>query len=127
MSNVISSSNFNETQKHKLAAMIAKIFRQQLISLNNTSLNDNDSDIDNDSNNQRPVSTIRSVENIEFFNFIYDNLIGGNFVIINADKHIFYRDVYVFCNRLKNFAKNFIDEQKVKELIFNCFHESSLM
>ena len=109
--------------------MIAKVFRQQSTSLDNTLSNDNDNDnnIDNDFNNQRFVSTICSAENIEFFDFIYDDFNDGNLVIVNADKHVFYRDVYVFCDRLRNLVKDFIDEQKMKKLIFDCLRGDSLI
>ena len=119
MSNIISSSNFNETQKRKLVAIIAKIFRQQLISSNNifSNNNNNDNDINNNFDNQQSASTIHSVENIKFFDFIYDDFNDGNFVIINVDKHVFYRNVYVFCDRLKNLAKDFINKQKMKKMI----------
>ena len=50
MSNVISLSNFNKTQKRKFTAMIAKIFRQQLILLNNTFSNNNDNNTNNNLN-----------------------------------------------------------------------------
>ena len=97
-------------QRRELAAMIIKIFHQQSILSDSTFSNDNNNDIDNDLNNQRFASTIRFIENIKFFDFIYDDFNDDNFVIINVDKHVFYHDVYVFCDRLKNLAKNFINE-----------------
>ena len=52
MSNVISSLNFNKTQKYEFIAIIAKVFRQELISSkDNIFSNDNDNNINNDSSN----------------------------------------------------------------------------
>ena len=51
MLNVISSLNFNETQKYKFITMIAKIFRQQLTLLNNILSNNNNNYIINNLDN----------------------------------------------------------------------------
>ena len=40
------------------------------------------------------------LEEVEFFDLEYEDIRS----IINADKYIFYKDIYVFVDRLKNIA-----------------------
>ena len=44
-------------------------------------------------------------------------------LIINVDRHVFYRDVYVFIDRLKNLVNDFIEKQRVKNFLFDCFRD----
>ena len=62
-----------------------------------------------------------SAKNIEFF----DSTADDTHFIINIDKHVCYRDVYVFTNRLKDMTiiKN---DSKLRIVISQCLRESTL-
>ena len=66
---------------------------------------------------------IKFFENINYFDFIYmnNNDSTSTIFIVNVDRHVFYRNVYVFIDRLKNLVNDFIDEQRVKNFLFDCF------
>lgn len=45
---------------------------------------------------------------------------------MNFDKHVFYKNVYAFVNKLKNV--NFIrDENKLRFVISQCFRDTTLI
>ena len=106
-----------------------KVLRNQLNLLfslfnkNNENFNDNNNK-NIDFNNYCFALIISFAENVEFFNFNYENI--NNFILINVDKHIFYLNVYVFVNKLKKLIKNFIDEQCMRKLILKCFRDKIL-
>lgn len=56
----------------------------------------------NDVNNIEENSTliIKFVKDIEYFDSIHKDV--NNFLIVNVERYIFYCDLYVFVNRLKN-------------------------
>ena len=87
-----------------------------------TSFDDNFSTDDNNDEN-RNFQDWKSDE-ISFFDFEYEDV--NNVSIINADKHVFYRDVYVFINKLKNVVF-FRDENKLRIMIFQCLRKSVLI
>ena len=62
-----------------------------------------------------------SAKNIEFF----DSTADDTDFIINIDKHVCYRDVYVFTNRLKDMTV-IKDDNKLKIVISQCLRESAL-
>ena len=107
-------------QRRKLIIIIIKVLRNQFI-LSFSFFNEN-----NDNNNfniHRSASIIRSAKNVEFFDLDYKNV--NNSVIINADRHIFYRNVYIFENKLKNLTKSFINEQHMRKLISKCLRDET--
>ena len=54
---------------------------------------------------------------MNFFNFKYKNLLNINILIINFDRYIFYRNIYIFIIRLKNIFL-LRDEKKLYSIIF---------
>ena len=64
-------------------------------------------------------SIIDSAENIDYFDSEYSNSSNKNSFIMNSDRYIYYRDVYVFIDRLKNLKQNFFDS-RIKEYVFAC-------
>lgn len=56
----------------------------------------------NDVNNIEENSTliIKFVKDIEYFDSTHKDV--NNFLIVNVERYIFYCDLYVFVNRLKN-------------------------
>ena len=68
---------------------------------------------------------VKFFENINYFDFIYmnNNDSTSTILIINVDRYVFYRDVYVFIDRLKNLVNDFIEKQRVKNFLFDCFRD----
>ena len=62
------------------------------------------------------------VEKIEFFDSIAERIDS----IINIEKHIFYRDVYAFTDRLKDMTI-FKDDIKLRTVISQCLRESTFI
>jgi len=54
---------------------------------------------------------IKFAKNIEYFDFIYENF--NNFSIVNVERYVFYRNSYVFVDRLKNLTREFVKEQRI--------------
>ncbi len=69
----------------------------------------------------RPV-VVKSAEDVGYFDPGYEDSSNTNASIVNAGRHVFYRDVYVFVDRIKDLAKGSTGEQKVKELIPGCLN-----
>ena len=103
-----------------MIVIIIKVLHNQSISLFSFFDNNENDDFDD----HRFVSIIRFVENVEFFDFDYVDV--NNFVIVNVDRHVFYKNVYVFENRLKNLTKSFINEQRMRKLISRCLRDKIL-
>lgn len=101
--------------------MIAKVFRNQseqdLTSFIETSSIAND--------DHRSTISIKSLEDVNFFDSFYEDL--NDFVIVNVDRHVFYRNVYVFFDRLKDLVKSVFEKQKIRKLIFDYLRENSLI
>ena len=117
---------FITTQKRELIVIITEVLRSQftLSSFDETE-NDNFNDNENKNfDNYRFASIIHFVKNVEFFDFDYENV--NNSAIVNVDRHVFYKNVYIFDDRLKNLAKDFIDEQRMQKLILKYFRNEIL-
>lgn len=63
---------------------------------------------------------------IKFFNSKYKNNEINVFVLINANKHIFYKNIYVFIDRIKNVTITY-ENDKIKEIIFIYFRDEILI
>ena len=59
---------------------------------------------------------------IEFF----DSTTNKIEFVINLEKHVFYKNVYVFVNRLKNVA-SLRDENILRNIIFQCLRDTTLI
>ena len=88
---------------------------------NETSFDDNLSDDNN--NEDRETQNWKSDE-IDFFDSEYEDV--NNALIINVDKHVFYRNVYAFTDKLKNIAL-LRDENKFRIIISQCLRKSVLI
>ena len=62
------------------------------------------------------------VEKIKFFDFTVDNLK----LVVNLSKHVFYKNIYAFVNRLKN-DDSIRDENKLKLIISQCLRNFALI
>ena len=74
--------------------------------------------------NQGGIPAIKSSEDIGYFDPTYED--SGNSSIVNAGRHIFYRDPYVFVDRLKDLARGSVGEQRIRELVPGCLRGGSL-
>ena len=75
-------------------------------------------------------SVIQFFQNVEYFDLKYKNLndvTNIDVLIVNNDRQIFYRDVYMFIDKLKNLIKNSIDEQRVRELLSDCLKKKTFV
>ena len=70
-------------------------------------------------------SAIKSVENVNYFDFDYEDSFDTNQFIVNSKRHNFYRDVFIFIDHLKNLKKTFFDS-RVKKLISICLKKDAL-
>ena len=73
------------------------------------------------------TSFILRAKEIEYFDLEYQTKnIDKQILLINADKHVYYRDVYVFVNRFKNMT-SLRDKSAIKQIITTCFRDFALM
>ena len=70
-------------------------------------------------------SVLKNLENIDFFDSRRENDKNRD-VIVNVDRHIYYKNVFVFIDRLKDLKKKFFDH-KVRELIVECLRDDALI
>ena len=85
-----------------------------------TSFNGNSSD---DNNKDRGAQNWK-LDKVNFFDLKYKDV--NNVFIINADRHVFYRNVYAFIDHSKNVV--FLrDENKLRIMIFQCLRKSVLI
>ena len=71
-------------------------------------------------------------EDVDFFDSNYqekNKKIVNHFAfapVVSADKHVFYRDVYAFTNRLLDLVKQH-DNETIENVIIACFRNIALM
>ena len=70
----------------------------------------NNNNVDNNS-----FRYFKKIKDINYFNFDYKNI--NNAFIVTFDKYVFYRNIYVFVNRLKNLIKSIMSN------VVNCIRE----
>ena len=115
------SSSFNEFSSAQLADLFRLIAQIMNNRQSNTSTNVQASQQLNNVFDHRQTKDW-FVEEIEFFDSIAESIDS----IINVEKHIFYRDVYAFTDRLKDMTtlKNDI---KLRTVISQCLRESTFI
>ena len=64
-------------------------------------------------------SIINSTKDIDYFDSEYENSFDTNSFIVTFERHTFYRDVFIFTNRLKKLKKNFFD-LRIKKYVSIC-------
>ena len=139
-SNLVFDDGFSTAQKQKLIATIAvaivEVFRNQRNqddSDDSVSFHENGDDFANSENddqtrrdNENDDSQNWKLDDIEYFDSEYEGSANTSSSIVNVDKHVFYRDVYAFVDRLKNMA-SLRDEQKLRTMISQCLREFVLI
>ena len=133
----IMTSNFDSIIQIVITTIInqmsTQLFNQFVQQIANIQIQSNSQNFVESFNSKNVVNTIvvdenrfvivKFFENINYFDFIYmnNNDSTSTILIINVDRYVFYRDVYVFIDRLKNLVNDFIEKQRVKNFLFDCF------
>ena len=78
-----------------------------------------------DNENVNDKSIIKFFKNVDYFDSNYENSNNINVFIVNVERYSFYRDVFVFIDRFKNFAIDFI-EFKIKKYVVKCLKKKVL-
>ena len=73
---------------------------------------------------QPHIDSALRAEEIRYFDSEYQQEQRQQGLIINASKYVYYRDVYIFMNRLKDLA---VTRNNVKSIMTTCFRGSALM
>ena len=76
--------------------------------------------------NNTSQSAVKFAENVDYFDFDYENSFDTNQLIVSSKRHNFYRDVFIFTDHLKNLKKTFFDF-RMKKLIFTCLKRDALI
>ena len=73
------------------------------------------------------------VENVKYFDFNYEqekkfNIISKAYyiLVVNAKKHVYYIDIFMFVDKLKNLIKQH-NEILVNNVVIFCFRNNALM
>ena len=66
-------------------------------------------------------SILKNSKNIDFFDFRRENDKNKN-VIVNVDRHIYYKNVFVFIDKFKNLQKSSFDH-KMRKFIVECLRD----
>ena len=70
-------------------------------------------------------SILKIFENIDYFDSRRENEKNTK-IIVNVDRHVYYKNVFVFIDRLKNFEKKSFDH-RVREFIVECLREDVII
>jgi len=68
---------------------------------------------------------IKFAKDIKYFNSIYKNF--DNFLIVNIRRYVFYCNLYMFVDRLKNLTREFVKKQQIREIVFDCLRKENLI
>ena len=94
----------------------------------NRSHDDDDDDVNDFSNNDNNVNTDNNnlkIENVDYFDSDYE-INESNVSVINAERHVFYIDVYIFVDRLKKLTTR-RDNDKMQKIITVCLKNTALI
>ena len=67
---------------------------------------------------------VKSSKNIDYFDSNLKNFFDKNVEMMIVDRHIYYRDVFFFIDKLKNLKKNFFDS-RIKKYVVECFKKTT--
>lgn len=115
-----SAPAFTDAQKREMAAMIAEAFRNHGGQGPTPPPNDPPNlGMGNGNGEWKP-------DDIGYFDPEHDGLANVGAPIVNAGRHVFYRDVYAFVDRLKDMAP-LRDEPKLRTALVQCLRGSALI
>ena len=97
-----------QTMLTRIQQIINVNFEQKLFEFSNSLKFVNINDVDEIAiNNEQRFVVVRTIDDIEYFDFIYEN--EKNNSIVNVSRYIYYRDIFIFVDKLKNLKKSFVD------------------
>ena len=70
-------------------------------------------------------SILKTFGNIDYFDSRRENEKNTK-IIVNVDRHVYYKDVFVFIDKLKNLEKKSSDH-RVREFIVECLREDVII
>ena len=119
--------DFFDAQWLELTQIIVVVLRTNVESFSNlfnflNSLNNENNDDNNDNDNNKKWKS----NNIEYFDSKFEKSTNTSSSIVNFDQYIFYWDIYVFVDRLKNLTL-LRDENKFRIVISQCFRDTTLI
>ena len=129
-------STFSNQQRIELKEMITfvviSVIRETVTSASNDDDDDDDekkdddlSSIDVNLSQSDNVNDWKS-KNIKFFDSKYERSTHIDDSIVNVDRHVFYRDVYIFIDRLKNMT-SLREKNKLRIVISQCLRDTVLI
>lgn len=68
---------------------------------------------------------IKFAKDINYFDSIYKNF--DNLIIVNIRRYVFYCNLYMLVDRLKNLTREFVKKQKIREIVFDCLRRENLI
>ena len=141
-SNMISTSEFfstnvnqttsisqNQTKNDRIIVIVTRTFetyfrnkKATIVSASFT-FNANSNNYNSESTDDARISIREwTCDDIEFFDFSIDDIAS----IINVEKHVFYKDIYAFIDRLKNMIVH-KKSDKLRNVISQCFKKFVLI
>ena len=127
MSNSDNFNAFNEFSSAQLVDLVrfmSQVIDNKIIELRGTAeiVLSNSNSNNSMNTDYRQIFKNWSTKDIEFF----DSAIEETESIVNIDKHVFYRNIYTFIDKLKNMI-TIKDDIKLKTVISQCLRESVLI
>ena len=141
--NMFDQSTFSNQQRIELKKMIISVVTSVIRETVTSTFNDDDiddideiSDDDEEKNDdlfsvdvnfsQSDNASDWKSKNIDFFDSKYENSIHIDDSIVNVDRHVFYRDVYAFIDKLKNMT-SLREKNKLRIVISQCLRDIVLI
>ena len=129
-------STFSNQQRIELREMIIFVVTSVIRETVTSAFNDDDDDDDEKKNDDLSSIDVNSLQSdnvsdwkskdIEFFDSKYEISIHIDDLIVNVDRHVFYRNVYVFIDRLKNMT-SLREKNKLRIVISQCLRDIVLI
>lgn len=127
---MIDQSKFSNQQRIELAQIIVVVIRDADTTTNNDDDDEKDDDTTIDSFDVNSSQVDNSIDwksnDIDFFDSKYENSTHINDSIVNVERHVFYRDVYVFIDKLKEMT-SLREENKLRIVISQCLRDTALI
>ena len=129
-------STFSNQQRIELREMITSVVTFVIRETVTSIFNDDDDDDDEEKNDDLSSVDVNSSQSdnvsdwkskdIEFFDSKYEKSAHIDDSIVNVDRHVFYRDVYIFIDRLKNMT-SLREKNKLRIVISQCLRDTVLI
>ena len=94
----------------------------------NRSHDDDGDDVNDSFNNDNNVNTDNNslkIEDVDYFDSNYE-INESNVFVINAERHVFYIDIYIFVDKLKKLIAR-RDNDKMQKIITVCLKDTAFI